>query len=283
MHPMRYELDTVPAPLHPTTAGVVTLLPGVVAPLTWTSAGAAVEFALRIACCSTLPLLPWPRPGREWAMSGLVDGRGVLDADVLDEAARRIGEHPRRTALRAARARRAAERRGDAVLAYATAMREGRAGQVMAERTVDDLLLTSSRLLEVVFRALADHSGAALATRVSRGEVATGADVAGCLDLDRPLPLWHVEDPGRAPSDGGRPGPAGVAVGIAASELKATVDELGRRWSDTHALDVAGDVAFLRWDELPEVAGGRVDAPDCNDRVARRKAEFAAFAGRVAS
>lgn len=283
MHSTRYELDTVPAPVHAMATGIESLLPGAMAPLTWTTAGAAVEFAVRITCCSTLSVLPWPRPGREWVMCGLVDGRAVLDADVLDEAARRMREHPRRTSLRASRARRTAERRGDSVLAYANAMRDGRAAQVMSERTVDDLLLTASRLLDVLFRALADHAGAALAVRVNRGGVATGADVARCLDLDRPLPLWFVGGPGPDARAGVRPGQAGTAAGVAASELKATVDELGRRWADTHALDEGDDVAFLRWEELPEVAGGRIDAAECHERVSRRQAQFAACAGKLAS
>ncbi|MFN8104018.1 MAG: hypothetical protein U0U69_06120 [Acidimicrobiia bacterium] len=283
MHPQRYELDTVPPPLRPTTTGVSALVPGVVAPLTWTSAGAAVEYALRIACCSTLPLLPWPRPSREWVMSGLVDAIAVVDDEVLAQAARHVIEHPRRMSLRAARARRNPERRGEADLAYVSAMRDGRMGQVMSERTVDDLLLTSSRLLEVVFRALADHTGATLAAGVSRGAVATGEDVARCLDVGRPLPLWHVDKPQPARNEGDRRGPAASACVLAAAELKATVDELGRRWSDTRALEVADDVAFLRWDELPEVAGGRIDAAGCQDRVTRRKADLAACSAGLAS
>lgn len=283
MHPQRYELDTVPPPLRPATTGISDVLPGVVTPLAWTSAGAAIEYALRIACCSTLPLLPWPRPGYEWAMCGLVDGIAVVDADVLAQAARRVGEHPRRTSLRAARARRNPERRGEADLGYVSAMREGRAGQVMAERTVDDLLITSSRLLEVVFRALADHTGAAFAARVCAGEVHSGDDVARCLALERPLPLWRVEPGEQARREPVRHGGAGNAALTAASELKATVDELWRRWSETRALDDAADVAFLRWDELPEVAGGRIDAAGCHERVDRRKAEYEACSAGLAS
>lgn len=285
MAPTRYELDTAPAPVRSTSAGISTLLPGPVAPLTWTTAGAAIEFAMRIACCSTLPLLPWPRPGREWAMTALVDGRGVFDADLLDEATLRIAEHPRRTALRAARARRAAERRGDAGLVLATAMRDGRSFQVMSERTVDDLLLTSSRLLDVLFRVLADHAGTSLVGRVSRREVATGADIASAVALDRPLPLWQLEAPGAGVTRtvGERPGPAGAAAAIAAAELKATVDELGRRWSETPALDAGVDVAYLRWDELPEVAGGRIDAAGCHERVSRRKAQLTECSSEHAS
>lgn len=276
MPPTRYELDTVPVPLHRTTAGVSALLPGVVAPLTWTSAGAAVEYALRITCCSTLALLPWPLPGRDWAMSGLVEGRAVVDADVAAQAARRVTEHPRRVSLRATRARRSAERSGEAALSYATSLRNRRVGQVMADRTVDDLLLTSSRLLDLVFRALADHTGATLARAVTEGEFRSGEDVGAGLDIGRPLGLWFV--PATTESRGGPPGPgpAGDAVAIAAAELRATVDELGRRWSDTRALDGPDDVGFLRWEELPEVAGGRIDALECHSRVSRRKAECAA-------
>lgn len=209
-------------------------------------------------------------------MCGLAGGVAVLDADVLDEAARRASEHPRRISLRAARVRRDGGRRGAADLAFATSVRDGRQGQDMSARTVDDLLLTSSRLLEALFRSLADHAGTALAYRVSGGAVSTGADVARCLEIPRPLPLWGVPASEPAPRDGEASAPraAGDAAAIAAAELKATVDELGRRWVDTAALDSPEDVAFLRWDELPEVAGGRMGAPWCNDRVARRRARF---------
>jgi len=99
MAPTRYELDTAPAPVRSTSAGISTLLPGPVAPLTWTTAGAAIEFAMRIACCSTLPLLPWPRPGREWAMTALVDGRGVFETPT-SSTRRRCGSRNTRVARR---------------------------------------------------------------------------------------------------------------------------------------------------------------------------------------
>lgn len=281
MHPTNHEPTeaSVPRPTRATTTGVETVIPGAVVPLTWTSAGAAVEFAVRIACCSALPLLPWPRPGQEWAMCGLAEGVAVLDEHVLAEAASSAAEHPRRLSLRAARVRRDGARRGDADLAYATAVRDGRSRQVMAERTVDDLLLTSSRLLEALFRSLADHARTALAHRVSSGQVSTGADVARCLEIPRALPLWGVPATVGGVGLGSAPRAAADAAVMVAGELEATVGELGRRWVETRALDAPEDVAFLRWDELPEVAGGRMGAPWCNDRVARRRARFEEIAG----
>jgi len=277
-----YELDTSPQPPHVMADGISTVLPGVVTPLAWTTGGAAYEYSLRIALCSSLQLLPWPPPDCTWALCALADGRAHLNRDAFVQAADRATDHPRMTVLRAARVRRSTERNGAADSALAGALREGRLRQVATRRSADDLLLSASRLLELLFRCLAHHSAASLAAAVAERRLRDPGSLAAAVSLPRPLPLWGVEADPAADATAGSASqelrPLADAVAVAASELAATIDELAARWAADGLVGSPEEVAFLRYEELPEVDGDRMSRAEFAARTERRRKELTACA-----
>ena len=249
------------------------------APLAWTCAGPAAEFALRSALCGSLAVVAWPALGVDWAV--LADtGHGVVARRSLLDGAVAAANGRRGLRRRAARAARAADAAAPADAALITALREGRLRSTLSERTDGDLLMTVNRLRELLFRVWSHHASAAAATAFGAGApgaspVRDDAGLAAVFDLPQPLPLWRTgADTASAvvPDKADPRRPHAENVRAAAVEIRTLVDDLARRCADAGVLADPADVDGLLWDELPDVVAGRMSAVDVADRVARRRA-----------